>query len=191
MAHDTKLSRKLSYLLRHGAVKEGIAIDAAGFVAVSDLLEHFNGAYSASDIRAVVQENDKKRFMLQESDGILRIRANQGHSMSHIDPDQLLERIEDPTQVNVCIHGTYLCHLDSIMKNGLQRRGRNHIHFAAGEVEDNQVISGMRTQCEVKIYIDVEAMIRDGIPLYRSSNNVLLSPGPVPSKYFTQVQKRQ
>mmetsp|Transcript_20806 Transcript_20806/g.38883 ORF Transcript_20806/g.38883 Transcript_20806/m.38883 type:complete len:193 (+) Transcript_20806:631-1209(+) len=187
MAHDTKLSRKLSYLLRHGAVKEGIQIDSAGFVAVPDLLQHFSGAYTETDIRAVVQNNDKQRFLLQESNGIVRIRANQGHSIRDIDADQLLERIEDPNQAKVCIHGTYLCHLDSIMKSGLQRMKRNHIHFAAGEVDDNQVISGMRTRCEVKIYINVEAMLRDGIPLYRSSNNVLLSPGPIPPKYFAKV----
>ena len=32
------LSKKLSYLLRHGAVKEGFDIDTAGFVLVKDIL---------------------------------------------------------------------------------------------------------------------------------------------------------
>lgn len=38
--HLFKASKALSWLLRHGAIKEGIPIDSAGYVLVADLLKH-------------------------------------------------------------------------------------------------------------------------------------------------------
>jgi RNA:NAD 2'-phosphotransferase (TPT1/KptA family) len=51
----------------------------------------------------------------------MRIRAQQGHSRrvaAHIDEDALLERLTAPPPV--CVHGTYLRHLDSIRSQGLR-----------------------------------------------------------------------
>jgi RNA:NAD 2'-phosphotransferase (TPT1/KptA family) len=33
---------------------------------------------------------------------------------------------------------------------------RLHIHFSPGEAGDSQVVSGMRSSCELYIYIDAE-----------------------------------
>ena len=38
----TQLSKKLSYLLRHGAVKDGFNLDSAGFILVDEILAHQN-----------------------------------------------------------------------------------------------------------------------------------------------------
>ena len=47
-------------------------------------------------------------------------------------------------QLNVvCVHGTYLKHLESIKKNGLNHMERNHVHFARGLLAGDGVISGM------------------------------------------------
>jgi RNA:NAD 2'-phosphotransferase (TPT1/KptA family) len=35
-----QLSKKLSYLLRHGAVKEGLTISPDGFVSMEDMISH-------------------------------------------------------------------------------------------------------------------------------------------------------
>jgi RNA:NAD 2'-phosphotransferase (TPT1/KptA family) len=57
------LSKKLSYVLRHGAVKEGFMIDTAGFISVNELLaaQKFKN-HSLEQIKYVVENNDKKRF---------------------------------------------------------------------------------------------------------------------------------
>jgi 2'-phosphotransferase len=34
------LSKKLSYLLRHGAIKEGLPITSEGFVSMEDMVKH-------------------------------------------------------------------------------------------------------------------------------------------------------
>lgn len=75
----------LSWLLRHGAVKEGLNIGTDGFVDVTDI-EHYRGfssKYTVADIQRVVTESDKQRFTLRTDpvSGKLQIKANQGHSI--------------------------------------------------------------------------------------------------------------
>ena len=81
---DVMLSKRLSWLLRHGAIKEHLNMTPDGFVAVSEVLSHqsFRGKLTVDSLRRLVENNDKKRFTLSTSaDGALLIRANQGHSI--------------------------------------------------------------------------------------------------------------
>ena len=65
----TQLSKKLSYLLRHGAVKDGFNVDNAGFILVNDILAHQHyESHNLEQIKFVVDNNDKKRFELQPVD---------------------------------------------------------------------------------------------------------------------------
>merc|ERR1719410_2369730 len=124
----------------------------------------------------VVASCEKQRFALETSqDGQLLIRANQGHSIKTVEVE--MEEITNHVHINKAIHGTYHKSWEIIRTMGLSRMDRNHIHFAAGEPEDAEVISGMRSSCQIYIYIDVEAAMREGIKFFRSSNNVILSPG--------------
>jgi 2'-phosphotransferase len=75
-----KISKELSYLLRHGALKEGFQIDDKGFVACDELIKKRN--MTMSQIKQAVETNDKKRFELEErAPNVFFIRASQGHSM--------------------------------------------------------------------------------------------------------------
>lgn len=89
------------------------------------------------------------------------------------------------------IHGTSYKNWSSIKINGLSRMNRNHIHFAIGLPTDKQVISGMRSTCELYIYINVRSVLSSGIQLFRSTNNVILSPGNelgyIEPKHFLKV----
>lgn len=68
---------------------------------------------------------------------------------------------------------------------------RNHIHFATGTPKNTDVISGMRKNCEVYIFIDLEKALLDDIKFYKSENGVILSPGDdhgkIDKKYFLKV----
>ena len=82
---DISLSKALSWLLRHGAVKEGLNIAADGFVDVTEVLQHNSLKDSCvADIERIVTYSDKQRFCLREhpESGQLQIRANQGHSIN-------------------------------------------------------------------------------------------------------------
>ncbi|KAK2567551.1 tRNA 2'-phosphotransferase 1 [Acropora cervicornis] len=145
--HNVKLSKALSYILRHGAAKEGLQM-----TEVKRQFKH----YSEDEVQRVVHDNDKQRFSLRNdpSTNRLQVRANQGHSMQVGDLD--LELITDHTKAPKVIHGTYRDCWEQIEVQGLSRMKRNHIHFAIGEPGEDGVISGIRGSCEILIYINLK-----------------------------------
>ncbi|XP_040266387.1 tRNA 2'-phosphotransferase 1 isoform X1 [Bufo bufo] len=188
---DVQLSKLLSYALRHGASELGLPMGSDGFVPVSSLLrlQQFR-SFSQNDIERVVRCNDKQRFTMRtsEPEGTLEICANQGHSIQ-VDVNFTPLGAELPPQA---IHGTYLRHWPSILRSGLSRMNRAHIHFSTqlpGEGEG--VISGMRRDCELAIFIDLPKATADQIPFFWSVNRVLLTPGNADGvllpKYFLKV----
>ena len=162
--HNTRLSKALSWLLRHNLkiVSEITKkpVDPSGYVNVVDVLKlpRFAG-YSSSQVEQVVKLNDKQRFSLRtnDDDGKLQIRANQGHTVEGIEPD--LKKLSAPFEVETVVHGTYLKNWKSIQENGLNRMKRNHIHLAKGLLGENGVISGMRPDCNVHIYVHIPTAI--------------------------------
>ncbi|KAJ1553935.1 tRNA 2'-phosphotransferase 1 [Nowakowskiella sp. JEL0078] len=192
---DVKLSKMLSYILRHGAQKEGIPISQDGFVEVNDLLKHpkFQNI-TFSKIQELVKNNDKQRYLLTqiEKNGALTnvIRANQGHSLQ---VEVQMEEIQDSSLIPTVVHGTYLKNWLSIAQNGLKKMNRQHIHFAPGKLGENQVISGMRNTCDLYIFIDSEKAMKAGIQFLRSENNVILSSGikgTIGPEFFLRVEDK-
>ncbi len=92
-----------------------------------------------------------------------------------VDPG--LTPVTDPSAYPAVIHGTYASKWEPIKKRGLSRMARNHIHFAPGRRDtlvlhisrkliqivfsfvfrlyEDHVISGMRRNCDLLIYVDV------------------------------------
>lgn len=68
---------------------------------------------------------------------------------------------------------------------------RNHIHFAKGLPTNDNVISGMRKDCQVYIYINLHLAIAEGLEFFMSVNEVVLSPGDehglIKPRYFLKV----
>ena len=177
MQDRVKLSKALSWLLRHGAEKEGFTFIDGGYLWVEDILMHKKfSQYKADDIQRVVEECEKQRFALKtDSEGKMLVRANQGHSLANANIE--MDKILSAGEVSKVIHGTNIGSWKKVKNKGLSRMKRQHIHFAAGEPDESGVISGMRQSCEIHIYINIEAALSDGLKFYRSSNNVILSPG--------------
>ncbi|CAE8694079.1 unnamed protein product [Polarella glacialis] len=176
----------MARVLRHTAAGQGLVIRPDGFCPVEGLLalqEFRSFGCSLADVQAAVNNNDKKRFeLLQEADQVF-VRAVQGHSIKAVADDELLTRLssEKGNLPTVCVHGTYRRHLASILRQGLLVGGgtsqRNHVHFAPFDPGDGRVISGMRYNCEVAIYLNLEGAIKAGVPFFQSANQVILSPG--------------
>ncbi|XP_044304470.1 tRNA 2'-phosphotransferase 1 [Varanus komodoensis] len=185
---DVRLSKALSYALRHGANKLGLHMGSDGFVDVAEVLRlpQFK-AWSLDDVQRVVEMNEKQRFAVRPhpSTGHLQIRANQGHSLpvSELELTPLLDPSDFP---EVVAHGTYLRHWTAIRRSGLSRMGRTHIHLAPGLPGDGTVVSGIRNNCEMAIIIDVAKALADGIAFYRSANGVLLTPGDANGRLLPQ-----
>jgi len=190
---DTKISKTLSYLLRHGAWKEGLEMREDGFVKILDILQTRSISQlgvTEDDINRIVDNDEKQRYKVKMILDDEYIRANQGHTLEIQVEMKKVYDIEDiPT--GVAIHGTYFEAIESIMRTGLSRMKRQHIHFAMGEIQNGHVISGMRKNIEVKIYLDIPKLLESGIELFISDNNVILSPGNeegmIPPEYFEKV----
>lgn len=177
---EIELSKKLSNILRHNAVKWSLPIRSDGFVKLSDLTSHYKFSHTNEDeIRWIVFTSDKQRFQISTlEDGKEYIRATQGHTIQSVTNDGLLEEIHSPSEIPVCIHGTYKKNLPGIMRDGLKRCSRNHIHLATDK-PNGKVISGARVNTEVFIHIDTEKAMANGLKFYRSVNGVILTEGPL------------
>jgi 2'-phosphotransferase len=197
MANE-RVSKTLSWLLRHHAAKEGLAIDEGGYVPCAQIIAYLKTRHlrvTIDDLREITAACPKQRFEMKHERGKDYMRATQGHSIKTVDDEALLELIIDPARYPVAVHGTVFKFWPSIAATGLRCGSRNHIHIAIGEPGAGHVISGARATSDVLIYIDIAAAIADGIKFYVSTNNVILTrgvdnSGQLPTRYFSRVLKR-
>jgi len=75
-----KVSKYLSFILRHQPDSIGLELSDEGWVNIKELIGKTRKfKLTREQINTVVESNDKKRFLISE-DGE-RIKANQGHSI--------------------------------------------------------------------------------------------------------------
>ncbi|XP_028801367.1 tRNA 2'-phosphotransferase 1 isoform X2 [Neltuma alba] len=193
------LGRLLTRILRHMASGLNLNVRSDGFVKVNDLLKLNMKTFAniplklhtIDEIREAVQRDNKQRFSLIEENGELLIRANQGHTITAVETESLLKPILSAEEIPVCVHGTYRRNLNSILESGLKRMKRLHVHFSCGLPTDGEVISGMRRDVNVLIFLDVRKALEEGMKLYISENKVILTEGfdgVVPAKYFEKIE---
>lgn len=197
------ISKTLSWLLRHGAAKEGVHMDDGGYVEVAEVLRCLArkkgiGAAAATvdRIQDIVAACPKQRFELMTSEkGKLYIRATQGHSIKDVADDSLLTPLTeaDLEKYPVAVHGTTHQAWPLIEASGGLKSGtRNHIHIAIGEPGAGHVVSGARATSDVLIYIDLGGALAAGIKFFVSTNGVILTRGVddsgfLPAAYFARV----
>jgi len=176
--HLKRISKLLSLVLRHQPEAIGITLDENGWVTVDELLAKLAAKGHRVDretLEEVVTTNDKQRFSFSE-DG-LRIRANQGHSVS---VDLELEALTPP---DLLYHGTATRNLEAILDQGLQPQARQHVHLSPDEETATKV--GMRHGKPVVLHVDAKAMAEAGHAFYRSANGVWLT-AAVPPEFLSR-----
>lgn len=180
-----KISRTMTKILRHEL--DNYIHDEKGFVDLNLILKSNKifDQVSLDDVKKIVDTDNKSRFSLSFKDNKIFIRANQGHSSGNLDDNHMLSLLN--RQVPGCYHATYINNLNSIKKNGISRMKRKHIHIA----ESDEAKSGKRSSCNVKILINMELAINDGIKFYKSENGVILTEGDhngfILPKYFLEI----
>ncbi len=178
MTDTTRLSKRISWLLRHGANQTGLAMDAAGWASIDDVLQ--NLGISRSDLDRAVTENDKNRLQV---DGVA-IRACQGHSPAGT--PVTLEALESSwTRVEPTVslwHGTALDAIQDIARDGLSPRERTHVHLAAGP--DSRV--GKRHNIDLRLEISAHKLAEYQIPVFRALNGVFLA-RHIPAAAITDI----
>jgi 2'-phosphotransferase len=201
---NKKISHALSWALRHQALNLGLTITPDGYVPVQEILESTHPKLKGTNLGAIqecVETSDKQRFKLEHrprhiysggdetQEKILCIRANQGHSISIIDPNLLLTKLspEALKAIPCIVHGTYAEPWKLISEQGLKKMNRTHIHFASGLPAEDGVISGMRLSCTIYIFVYVEKCANDGVEFFLSDNGVILTAGVLTPEYFSHV----
>ena len=174
-----KQSKFLSYVLRHRPDEIGILLDDAGWVEVDVLLKacaRHGTVIRRDELDRIVATSDKQRFAF--SDDRTRIRANQGHSVA-VDLGYA-----PATPPDVLYHGTPESAVKSILRTGLQRRERHHVHLS--ERVETATKVGERRGRAIVLVIDAKRMHEDGIKFYVTPNRVWLV-DEVPAKYIAVV----
>jgi putative RNA 2'-phosphotransferase len=171
-----KVSKFLSLVLRHQPESIGIDLDPNGWANIDELISKMGQKGTHFDfetLQEVVDENDKKRFLL--NDDLTKIRANQGHS---IDVNLELKVTKAP---DFLYHGTVAKFLEEIQIIGLQKMARLHVHLSKDL--ETAIKVGNRRGAAIILQVDTNAMQDDGFEFYLSENNVWLC-DHVPSKYI-------
>ena len=114
------ISRSLSYFLRHNPGELNITLDNEGYTNVSILLSRLD--ISIDELDWIVENNNKKRFAYNDDKSL--IRASQGHSIDDV------KIIFDKAICNILYHGTSSEYVEDILKNGLKKMNRNHVHLS-------------------------------------------------------------
>ncbi len=158
-----KKSKKLSYLLRHDP--EDLVMDKNGYILVSDILKKLNITFD--ELENIVNTNDKKRFTFNDS--MNAIRANQGHSLK-VDVE-----LKSKTPPKFLYHGTASRNVKSIIKKGIDKMKRNHVHLS---VDHDTALNVANRYCKNDtphiFKIDTYPMIVDKVKFYQSENGVWL-----------------
>jgi putative RNA 2'-phosphotransferase len=132
---------------------------------------------SYDDLVECVKTNDKQRYAFNESGDL--IRANQGHSVK---VDLQLEEREPPETL---YHGTVEWFMASILKDGLIRGKRHHVHLSK-DVETATKV-GARRGKPVILKVDAGRMHQEGYKFWLSANGVWLTDS-VPPSYLSRLR---
>lgn len=171
-----KISKYLSFVLRHDPAAGGVILDPDGWVEIHELLAGLSGkdlTFEREELLEVVAANDKQRFALSE-DGS-RIRASQGHSVS------VALGYAPETPPNILFHGTAEKFLGSIRLHGLIKGKRHHVHLS--REKETAIKVGQRHGTPMVLEVRAREMHRDGFAFFCSANGVWLT-DHVPVKYL-------
>jgi putative RNA 2'-phosphotransferase len=167
---DGKVSRLMSLKLRHNP--GDLAMDKQGWVDTIQLAMTLRVDKARLD--HIVATNDKQRFEYNEDES--KIRARQGHS---IEIDHGYEPMEPPEKL---YHGTVKDALDAIMKTGLDKMKRHHVHLSQDK-ETATKVGDRRRSKTIILVVQAKRMHDAGFKFYKTDNNVWLV-DRVPPEYL-------
>jgi putative RNA 2'-phosphotransferase len=172
------VSKFLSKHLRHTPEAIGLTLADGGWVPIPDLLaaaERHRFPITRDELDHVVRTCDKQRYAVDLATD--RIRANQGHS---VEVELNLESLAPP---GVLYHGTATRFREPILKSGLLKMSRQHVHLSADRA--TAVAVGKRHGSPTVFAVDTMSMVRDGHEFFRAANGVWLT-DRVPPQYLRE-----
>ncbi len=180
-ARRERLSKFLSYVLRHGPGSLGLTVDSNGFIPLDSLISAIRrqknwGWVTLEDVSKIQKRSEKRRFEIVGN----RIRALYGHTLpSKVQHEEVIPPL-------ILYHGTPRENLQSILKEGLSPMHRQYVHLSSTANEAENV--GLRRD-ENPVILRVHALDahKEGVRFYRAGS-VFLSE-PIPPRYLERITK--
>jgi putative RNA 2'-phosphotransferase len=170
-----RISRFLTYLLRHRPEEYPLVFDDRGFVEWGDIVEIVQERYydvTEEQIRAVVTDSEKKRFELREG----KVRATYGHSFP---VDLGDEAVEPPSAL---YYGTARDLAQSMLRGGLKPRDRQYVHLSVS-AEEAESVAKRHDPAPAIIIVDAQSAHGEGVRFYQSGPLFLVE--NVPAKFLS------
>ena len=158
-----KLSKTVSYILRHNPRDFGLELAADGSVSLQELTEALRDKFQGldeDDLIDLVRDDPRGRFSILA--GGKRIKANYGHSIEGIDPDY--RAVEPPEYL---FHGSRPDVRDKIMEEGLKPMSRNYVHLSQ-TVQEAKRVARRRTDNPLIFRVKAREAHQEGVKFYRA-----------------------
>ncbi len=176
-----KLSKEVSYALRHAPWEYELEMDEEGWVPIAQLLDVFHRAEKWKnicevDLREMIERSEKKRHEIKDG----KIRAFYGHSI----PMKIMKEVKMPP--DILYHGTARRFEQSIMENGLLPQSRQYVHLSQ-DVETAENVGKRHDDKPCILVIDAKRAWDEGIRFYLGNEKVWLA-DVIPGKYIKKMQ---
>jgi len=174
----TKISKLISYWLRHHPEDADLIVDEFGWTNIDDLLDALREKkmirLSLEELLELNQSFDKIRYEIDTKNG--KIKATHGHSIPviidqkpHLPPKFLL-------------HGTSVDSIRSIFKEGLRSMKRHFVHLS--ENVETALETGRRHGKGVIIKIRTQDLVVDDWLFYKTGDMIWLTKD-IPARHIS------
>ena len=172
-----KLSKIVSYALRHAPWEYELELDGEGWVEIEQLLTALRydtewKEITENELSKMIEVSDKKRHEILDG----KIRALYGHSV----PQKILK--ESSTPPSILYHGTKRHLVQQILSEGIQPMGRQYVHLSV-DIETAEIVGKRKDSDPVILQIQAEQAFNEGIQFYQGNNIVWLA-DHIPHKYI-------
>lgn len=166
---NTKLSKEISYALRHAPWEYELEMDENGWVSVEQLIEALHRksewkSITQDDIQQTIDLSEKKRHEIVGN----KIRAFYGHSI----PMKISKVESKPPEI--LYHGTARRFVKSIMKNGLSPQSRQYVHLSQ-DIDTALDVGRRHDDKPCILVVDSLRAWNDGIVFYYGNEKVWLA----------------
>lgn len=157
-----KISKFLSFLLRHGANDFDLSPDQFGFVQIEDVLRILRSRYGyfrLEDLEYIVETDVKQRYEIV----LDRIRARYGHS---IEVSSRVAAVEPPEYL---YHGTAARNIPLILRDGLRPMRRRFVHLSLNRADAVEVGKRHSRQASI-VRVHARRASESGVEFFRESD---------------------
>lgn len=177
----TKLSKEVSYALRHAPWEYELELDKNGWVPIDQLIQALHQSsewknIELDDLKVMIEKSEKKRHEIKGNS----IRALYGHSI----PMKIVK--EEAIPPKFLYHGTARRFLPAIGISGLIPMTRQYVHLSE-DIETAIIVGKRKDNNPIILSIDTEKARLKGIKFYKGNEKVWLSDG-IPFEYMEIVE---